>query len=86
MLDTAGKLQSIEGTLKDLCLKLGVVEAQHIDGSPDERRRKLLKLAIGALRQLDGGSDTAAMSLAGDNLAPSGADLTEYLNRFGPPR
>jgi hypothetical protein len=63
MLDTKGKLASIEGTLKDLLIKLGVVEAQNLgENDNDKRRRKLLKLTLKALRELDSDSG-AAMSL-----------------------
>lgn len=60
-MDKRAKLQSIEGTLKNLCLQLGVVEAAHTHVDNQKRRQKLLKLAIKALRELDEGG--AALSM-----------------------
>src|SRR5262249_22276384 len=60
------QLQTVEGYMKSLCLALHITEAQHIQGTADERRRKLVKLTISALRELDGGG--AAMGLE----APTG--------------
>lgn len=60
MLDVPGMLQSIEPTLGNLLLQLGILESQHLGTlDPDTRRRKLVKLAITALQKLASGKDTA---------------------------
>jgi hypothetical protein len=83
MLDTKGKLRSIEGVLKDTCLKLGVTEAQHIHGEGDDRRRKLLKLTIRALRDLDDSGGAALSMDSGPSLGDAQERAVAALVGFG---
>jgi hypothetical protein len=82
MLNTLQTLQSIEGVLKDLLLKLGVTEAQSDTrlGVTDKesRRRKLLRMAIQELQKLDSGG--AAMSLEETYVGKD--PMADYMNRF----
>lgn len=58
-LDARGMRQKVEPTLGNLLLQLGVLETQHMGNlDPDERRKKLVKLAIKALGKLADGGDT----------------------------
>jgi hypothetical protein len=102
MLDNRGKLASIEGVMKDLCLKLSVTEAHHIQWvTNEERHKKLAQLVIKSLTKLldggevggtpprpdyDNGPGSPSNALSLENTAPGGADLSYYLKYFGPPR
>jgi hypothetical protein len=56
-MDNRQKLQSIEGTMQDLCLKLSVLEARHLRwDNTEDRQRQLAQLVIKSLTKLlDGG-------------------------------
>lgn len=73
MFDTAGLLASVEGVLKDILLKLGVREASHVDDlDNDKRRKKLLKLTIAALKDLESGKAPASYYKNVDGLRDEG--------------
>ena len=54
-------LASVEGTLTDLLLKLGVTEANRLgENDAEKRRKKLLTMARKALQTLEDGGDPSS--------------------------
>ena len=78
----SAKLGSIEGQMKDICLRAGYAEEVRQltqAGDRDACRRKLLRLCLKALKSLD--ERSAALSLESVQ-APGGGDLGYFLRHF----